>query len=200
MDARTYYLELYAHAHGDKELPTAPATFILNRTPEQMRAKLPGYNSIAWTIWHIARGEDWSVNVMLCGEEQVLTRSDWNRKMGISELGWGFGMTDDEVVELTANIDLDALGGYFDAVTEETLRFIDTFDFDALNDPLDVESRLALVPEALEPQSDQLRAIVARWPATNRGFLNVMTLQDVEAHFYEATHVLGMIVREQLST
>ena len=84
-------------------------------SPEQMRVKLPGHNSIAWIIWHIARGEDWGVNVMLRGEEQALTRDDWNRRLGIKRLDIGTGMKEDEVAELTAKIDLGALREYFDA-------------------------------------------------------------------------------------
>jgi hypothetical protein len=196
MDARAYFLELYRHAHGAEEYPTAPASIVLNRlTPEQQRATLPGHNSVAWNVWHIARGEDWGINTMLRGAEQVLTAGDWNRKMGISEPGFGFGMTDEGAAQLSKSIDLAALRAYFDAVTAETLRFIETFDFDKLNAPLDVETRLSLAPDALEPQSESLRRLVGRQPATNRWFLSVLTIQDVEAHFYEAVHAAMITAR-----
>ncbi len=59
MDARSYFLTVYRHAHGDAAYPTSPAYGFLNRVPpEQWRVKFPGQNSIAWNIWHIARGED----------------------------------------------------------------------------------------------------------------------------------------------
>ncbi len=158
--------------------------------------KSPGHNSIAWIIWHIARGEDWGVNAMLRGEEQVLTRDKWNRRLGIRRLDIGTGMTEDGVAELTANVDLGALRGYFDAVTAETRGFVGAFDFDRLDDPLDVKSRLALAPDALGPGSDFVRRLV-EGQTTNRWFLNVMALSDVCLHVSEAAHVFQMIAPER---
>jgi hypothetical protein len=194
MDALTYFLELYHHAHGDV-IPGAGA--ILNLlTPEQMRMKPAGHNSIAWIIWHIARGEDWGVNAMLRGEQQVLARDNWNRRLGVRRVDMGAGMTEDEVADLTANVDLGALRSYYDAVNAATLRFVEAFDFDRLDDPLDVKSRLALAPEALGPGSDVVRRIVER-QATNRFFLNVMALSDVYLHVSEAWHVFQMVAPER---
>lgn len=155
-----------------------------------MRTKLPGHNSIAWIIWHIARGEDWAINVMIRHQEQILTQGDWNAKMKIDEPGWGFNMTDDAVADLTKRIDLDAMRAYYDAVCAESRRFIETWDFDDLNSPLDVEAGYALAPQALGPDEEGLRKLVGNNSQTNRWFLNVFTNVDVAGHFYEAAHVL----------
>lgn len=165
-------------------------------TPEQMRQIPAGHNSIAWCLWHIARGEDWAVNTMLRGEEQALTRNRWNERLGVDRPDWGPGMTEDEVADLTAKIDLAALKEYFAAVAAETRRFVETFDFDRLDEPLDVKSRLELAPEALAPGSDLVRRIVES-QTTNRWFLNVMTLSDVYLHLDEAAHVLQMLTPDR---
>ena len=60
MDARTLFLILHRHSHGDDQ-PTALAAQILAIAPDHMRIVPPGHNSIAWLIWHVARGEDWGV-------------------------------------------------------------------------------------------------------------------------------------------
>ena len=96
----------------------------------------------------------------------------------------------------TAKIDLDALREYFDAVTAETRRFLETFDFDTLDDPLDVKGRLALAPEALGPGSEMARRIV-EFQSTNRFFLDVMALSDVYLHFGEASHVLRLVAPDR---
>ena len=57
MDARTYFLLLHEEAHL-----TGKARRIFDvPTPDQWRAVLPGHNSIAWCVWHIAYGEDWGI-------------------------------------------------------------------------------------------------------------------------------------------
>jgi hypothetical protein len=192
MDARSLFSLLYGPAHGTSA-PGSPATAVLQGvSAEQMRIKLPEHNSIAWILWHLARGEDWGVNTMLRGVEQVLDREQWNPRLGLTRRDWGAGMTEAEVIELTQQIDLEALRGYFEAVTAETLRFLETFDFDELLEPLDVKARLALRPDALGPGSELLRAVIER-QTTKRWFLTTMALNDVRLHWTEAEHVLHLL-------
>jgi len=194
MDARSYFLSLHRHAHGEGS-PTAQR--VLNdATPAQQRLKLPGHNTVAWNIWHIARGEDWAVNAMLRGKEQLLTRDYWNARLGISRLDFGAGMTENEVADLSQNIDLDGLKAYFTAVTAETRRFVETYDLDQLDEPIDVVSRLAQAPEAFTPGGDIVRSMVERL-TTGRWFLTVMALYDVALHVSEASHVLRLIAPER---
>jgi hypothetical protein len=196
MDARTLFLLLYRPAHGT-DAPASPATAVLQgASPEQMRIKLPLHNSIAWILWHIARGEDWGVNTMLRGEEQVLDRDGWNLKLGLTRRDIGAGMSDAEVVELSQGVDLEALRSYFEAVTAETLSFLESFDFDELLKPLDVPSRLALAPDALGPRTQLVRAIVEH-QTTSRWFLTTMALNDVRLHWTEAEHVLHLLNPER---
>ena len=117
MDARAYFLLLHEEAHTwgmTRRLFSVP-------TPEQWRAVLPGHNSIAWCIWHIARGEDWGV-ATLRGEPQLLTREGWEARLGFAWPNFGMGMTAVDVARLSATIDLDALRAYYDAVYQETRR------------------------------------------------------------------------------
>jgi hypothetical protein len=196
MDARTLFRLLYDPAHGTS-MPGSPATAVLQGiSPEQLRITLPHHNSIAWILWHIARGEDWGVNTMLRGVEQVLDREQWNPKLGLTRRDFGAGMTEAEVIDLSQQIDLDALNGYFAAVTAETLRFLETFDFDQLLEPLDVQARLALTPEALGPDSELVRAVIER-QTTKRWFLTTMALNDVRLHMTEAQHVLHLLTPER---
>jgi hypothetical protein len=195
MDARTLFLLLYTPAHGTSA-PASPATTVLQGvSPEQMRTKLPQHNSVAWIMWHIARGEDWGVNAMLRGVEQVLDREQWNPKLGLTRRDFGAGMSEAEVIELSQKIDLEALASYFEAVTAETLRFLESFDFDELLEPLDVKARLASAPDALGPGSDLLRAVIER-QTTKRWFLTTMALNDVRLHWTEAEHVLHLLNRD----
>src|SRR5262245_29709828 len=114
MDARDYFLILHEEAHtrgAARSVFTVP-------TPEQWRAVLPGHNSIAWNVWHIAREEDWCVAV-LGGGEQLFTRDGWEARLGVDRRDFGLGMTAAEVADLSAAVDLEALRGYYDAVYAE---------------------------------------------------------------------------------
>ena len=93
------------------------------------RTVLPGHNSVAWLLWHIARGEDWAIQTILQGREQLLTREGWGERMGVTYPGFGGGMSREEMIALSEQIDLEALRGYYTAVAAATQAFMRTFDF-----------------------------------------------------------------------
>jgi hypothetical protein len=132
MDARTYFLLLHEEAHWTGK---ARRVFDLP-TPDQWRAVLPGHNSIAWCMWHIAYGENWGI-AALRGDETLMRRDGWEGRLGFAWPTFGVQMTAEEAARVGEAIDLDVLRDYYRAVYEETRRFVQGFDFDTLEVPLD---------------------------------------------------------------
>ncbi|ONM48802.1 mycothiol transferase [Nocardia donostiensis] len=83
----------------------------------------PGANSIAWLIWHLARVQDDHI-AELAEREQVWTDRGWYERFGLrlDRRATGFGDGPGDVAEVVAPAEL--LVGYYDAVHEQTLRFI----------------------------------------------------------------------------
>jgi hypothetical protein len=186
MDARTYFLLLHDEAHW-----TGKARRIAELpTPAQWRTILPGHNSIAWCVWHIAAGEDWGI-AALRGGEQVMTRDGWATRLGWSWPTFGAQMSAGEVAEMSAAIDLDALLAYHQAVYDDTRRFAADFDFDALEAPL--EPSVARHAVDLLGGDAFMRGWIASW-TTARDYLNTMAIMDVYYHFDEADHVLRQLM------
>jgi hypothetical protein len=189
MDARTYFLLLHEEAHTwgkARRIFSVP-------TPDQWRTVLPGHNSIAWCIWHIAHGEDWAV-ATLGGTDKLLTRDGWEERLGVAWPNFGMGMSAEQVAQLTAAIDLDALRAYYGAVYAETRRFAQEFDFNTIDIPL--------APHTLRHALDLLaadepaREFFASWTSA-RYYLNIMALMDVYYHLDEADHVIRALMPER---
>jgi hypothetical protein len=114
MDLREFFLYLHDATHF-----TGKAAWTLDAAMvPYYRTMLPGHNSFAWCLWHIARGEDWAIQTILQGQEQLLTREGWGKRMGVTYPGFGGGMAREEMIALSAQIDLDALR----ATTRRSLR------------------------------------------------------------------------------
>jgi hypothetical protein len=191
MDARTYFLLLHEEAHWAGK---ARRIFELP-TPEQWRATLPGHNSIAWCVWHIAAGEDWAV-ATLRGDEQLVKRDGWEARLNWSWPTFGVQMTEAEVADLSAAIDLDALRQYHRAVYDETRRFVQGLDFDALDAP---DPRLYDHAIALLEGMEIMRTFIGSWTSP-REYLNTMALMDVYYHFDEADHMVRLLMPERRFT
>lgn len=83
----------------------------------------PAANSIAWLIWHSARGQDVQV-ADIAGVEQAWTRDGWVDRFGLDlprgDTGYGHGAQDVAKVRAPAEL----LAGYYHAVHALTLQYV----------------------------------------------------------------------------
>jgi hypothetical protein len=81
-------------------------------------------HSIAWVIWHIARIEDVTMNLLVAGSPQLAFRDDWLNRMKVSVRDTGNGMDDQAVADLSHTIDVEALRAYRVAVGRCTRQIV----------------------------------------------------------------------------
>lgn len=81
-------------------------------------------NSISWLVWHLTRIQDDHV-AAAAGLEQVWTTGSWAKRLGIAfgpaDTGYGHGPSEVAAVQVTSG---DLLTEYYDAVHEQTTRFL----------------------------------------------------------------------------
>src|SRR3972149_5613384 len=104
LDFREIILTQHARAHtaevGGADL-SLQDNVLRDLTDEQIRlSPQPGFNSLAWLIWHMTRVEDFGANFILAALPQVFDEGDWAVRLNVSHRYLGSGMTDLEVGEL----------------------------------------------------------------------------------------------------
>jgi uncharacterized damage-inducible protein DinB len=132
----------------------------------------PGANSIAWLLWHLTRVQDDHVSEV-AGVEQVWTAQGWYDRFGlpIGPRATGYGDTTADVARITATADL--LTGYYDAVHEQTLSYVQ-----GLTD------------------ADLTRIVDTRWdPPVTLGVRLVSVISDDLQHAGQAAYLRGVILR-----
>lgn len=80
--------------------------------------------TIAWAVWHIARIEDLTMNLLVAGSPQVFDGS-WQERMGVSTRDTGNAMSDEEIMAFSRAMRAGELLRYRDAVgrrSREILR------------------------------------------------------------------------------
>lgn len=85
--------------------------------------------TIAWNIWHITRIEDLTVNILLNNSEQIYNK-EWKRKMNVSVNDTGNAMTDDEIMELSRNMNIEVLKEYRKAVGNQSQNILSKLVFE----------------------------------------------------------------------
>ncbi|MBN2391491.1 MAG: DinB family protein [Anaerolineae bacterium] len=76
--------------------------------------------SVAWHIWHLARIEDITMNLLLAGKPQLFAREGWRVRLNAPVVDTGNAMNKDEVAALSEALDIAALREYRVTVGRET--------------------------------------------------------------------------------
>lgn len=133
MDAVQLFMTRYAPMRADGEgLFEGLADEQVRRCPH------PAVNSIAWLVWHMARVEDMAVSRLVARRPSLISEADWQHRLGVTRRDVGTAMTDDEVDELSARLDLDGLRAYWRAVGERTVGMVQVLrpdELDETNEP-----------------------------------------------------------------
>ena len=79
-----------------------------------------GEHSIAWALWHIARIEDMTMNVLLAGGEQVFEQEGWFERLNTPWRETGNALDAAAIAALSAAINIEALRAYRLAVGRRT--------------------------------------------------------------------------------
>jgi uncharacterized damage-inducible protein DinB len=94
-------------------------------TPEQLSYRIDGRaNTIAWLVWHLTRIQDDHV-ADVAGAEQRWTADGWYERFGLpfDRRSTGYGHTAEQVAAVRVE-QPRLLTDYYDAVHEQTIRFV----------------------------------------------------------------------------
>lgn len=81
-------------------------------------------HSIAWILWHLARCEDITMNLLVAGRPQVLLDGNWLNKLHLNQLDSGNAMACAEIEQLSNQVDISALRSYRKAVGRSTQKIV----------------------------------------------------------------------------
>lgn len=123
------FLSQHAMVHSAKMARSKLWSFedeVWQDTTEEVIRRIPRGcdHSIAWCMWHMARIEDVTMNLLVAGSLQLLHRDDWLRRMGIAARDTGNAMDKASVARLSSAIDIEALRAYRLTVGRRTREIV----------------------------------------------------------------------------
>ncbi len=125
LELHTY---LYASDGTNPEQPTYEDELLKDLREQTMRSypvhTTNSNNSIVWHIWHSARIEDITMNILTANGEQILHSAHFAHKLNIPFIHSGNGMSAEEIADFSKAIDIEALMVYRQAVAARTRSII----------------------------------------------------------------------------
>jgi DinB family protein len=139
-------------------------------TDEQLRQIPTGHlQSIAWVLWHIARTEDVTMNMLLANTDQLLYTHHWFEHLSIPTRDIGTEMSATGIAVLSARIDIPAGRAYRRAVGQRTREIVQQVKADEWRQRIEpaqiewVKAEGAVVPAAY--------GVAEYWGRHNKGNL-----------------------------
>jgi uncharacterized damage-inducible protein DinB len=132
----------------------------------------PDANSIGWLVWHLARVQDDHV-ADAAGFEQVWLTAGWADRFGLplDPADHGFGHDSAQVASVRI-ASAELLTGYYDAVHEQSLRYVQDLT-----------------------EADLDRIVDTRWdPPVTLGVRLISVIDDDVQHAGQAAYVRGLIM------
>ena len=139
------FLSQHAMLHTAKMTPSSTWSFedaVLNDMSDEQIRRIPknAEHSVAWLLWHMARIEDVAMNLLVAGSSQTLHVGKWLLPMNVQARDTGNLMDSENIVQLSATVDINVLREYRLAVGRRTREIV-----------------LLLPPEALKQKVDSAR-------------------------------------------
>lgn len=181
------FLEQHAVLHAGKMARTKLWSFedevLCDLTEDQIRwIPMGGEHSIAWILFHLARIEDITMNLLVAGTPQLFFRDGWWKNLNVDIRHSANQMDNAGVAALSAQINIAELRAYRQAVGGRTREIVKRLKPETLNQKAEA-SRLqnvmdeeALLPEAigiLDYWSKRTIAGLLLMPPTRHNFLHL---------------------------
>lgn len=136
------FLRQHAMLHSIKVAQSEAWSFedeVLNDMTEEQIRRIPRNceHSVAWCIWHIARIEDVTTNLLVAGSSQILHRSNWLERMKMTACDTGNEMDAADMAKLGAMIDIESLRAYRIAVGRRTREIVQQLEPEELKQKID---------------------------------------------------------------
>ena len=192
-EAIELFLSQHAMVHSAKMARSKLWSFedevFQNMTEDAIRCIPPNCeHSVAWCIWHIARIEDVTMNLLVAGSPQVAQRDNWLERIKVSVRDTGNTMDKVGVANLSATIDVKALRAYRVAVGRRTREIVQRLE------PADLKRKIAPVrlQEVLKEGAvvEAARDLIDYWGnRTVAGLLMMPATRHNFVHLNEALRV-----------
>lgn len=184
------FLSQHAMLHtsdmSNTSLPSYEDEVFADIDPELIR-RIPknAEHSIAWCIWHIARIEDVTMNLLIAGSPQLFSQGGWREMMGVEIVHTGNAMDAKAVVELSDRINIDALREYRKLVGRRTREIVQSLTAEEVTNRVDPSRIIEVLKQGAV--IEEARGIADYWGRrTIAGLLLMPPTRHCFVHLNEA--------------
>jgi hypothetical protein len=194
----TLFLQQHAQLHSSRLTNGEQWSFedeVLNGMEDDQLRAIPfkAEHSIVWILWHLARCEDLTMNILVDGVEQVFERQGWKEKLHTPVIHTGNELDMQDIKQFSETIHVGHLKEYRAAVGAATRQAVSQLTSDKLRQSVNPARILKIRQSgAVLPEAD---GIVNYWSRrTIAGLLLMPPTRHCFTHLNEALRIRHLLV------
>ncbi len=112
--------------------------------------------TIAWALWHMARIEDLTMNILVARKDQIFN-DEWKVLLQATIQDTGNALTDEQIIELSKNLNKDQLLEYRSIVGKRTREIISELSAEDMKRKISEEDLVKILEEGgVTPQNESI--------------------------------------------
>lgn len=146
--------------------------------------------TIAWSLWHITRIEDITMNILVANETQIIYKGNWLEKLGVTVCDTGNSMTDEEIIDLSSRLNMQELRQYRIAVGRKTREIITSLQPADLKGKIKADRLQRILDEGAVLNVESANWLIDFWGRKNvAGILLMPVTRHQMVHLNAAMHL-----------
>lgn len=156
----------------------------------------PEGTTIAWSIWHLARIEDITANILIAGDIQVINGKNWRDRMKVGVCDTGNAMTKDEIAAFSSSIDMKEMKNYRICVGRKTQEIIKNLNPDQLHRKPTQERLQRILDEGALLEKEESKWLMDFWSRkTVAGILSMPITRHQIVHLNDSMKIKQKLMK-----
>lgn len=178
-DIKRMCLELHEMVHTSKMSGTQSPTFedeLWKNLDEQTARSAINEKgrTVLYGLWHSARIEDITMNILVAGQNQVFEEGNWQKRIKSPIKNTGNGLTGQEIFEFSQKIDISELQEYRMAVGRKTREIISSLKGTDLKKKMSKDSLQRIIDEEAVENIESANWLIDFWGKKNMAGILLM--------------------------
>lgn len=123
--------------------------------------------TIAYGIWHSARIEDITINLLVDGGTQVLNSGNWKKKINSIISDTGNALNEEEILEFSKRINMQELKNYRIAVGKKTQEIVKNLTYDDMKKKFEKNQLQRIIDEGAVLDVEASNWLIDFWGKKN---------------------------------
>lgn len=153
--------------------------------------------TIVYNLWHSARIEDITSNLLIANKSQIFERENWYNQLNATIKHTGNSLAKEGILKLSENINIQALKEYRIAVGQNTQNLVKALDIEKIKAKIYMDNLPLIIQQNAVDNVESANWLIDYWAKRNvAGIILMPVTRHNLVHINEAKRIIGTFTKQ----